>query len=317
MNQFNPETKDSLSNLPEMAEGLLSEELNKLRKDVLHQSVDDRKESVELVKVLKEVAPVAAVLIIGMIVESFKEKEEETRESKESKKDKSKAVVSLAEDKEPEIKTEEPAEDGEQAEAKEEKKEEAVPESVEVLNASDLVIIGDSIPKGMISRFEKGKKPDFIGEKGKSTPNILGRVKNNRDKLKNKKTAIISCGLNDLVWTDDYEEIVYRIDEMVKECEKAKIEEIIVLTGFPFQSDFKKTKLRVRSRGFREVILKRFREPRVKVVDLYKHFADEEGDLKKRYATRGRDKLHPYKAYKEALRIIGRESESDIEKLIS
>lgn len=194
-------------------------------------------------------------------------------------------------------------------------KSESAKKSIEIKEPSDVLVIGDSIPKGMLSRFQKGKKPDFIGEQGKSTPDILNRVRNNRDKLNGKKTAIISCGLNDLVWTDNYEEITGRISEMIRECEKAGIKEIIVLTGFPFQSGFERDKLRVRSKNLREVVLRKF-SSRVKVVDLYSHFADSEGNLKKQYAVKGGDKMHPFKAYSDALKYIAKKSDADLEKLI-
>jgi hypothetical protein len=243
-------------------------------------------------------------------MESFKPKEEDEEPKEESKK----SVTSRSEAVAPPAK-------GEQVKAEPKKEPETIPqktvtESFEMPNASDIVVIGDSIPKGMISEFQIGKRPDFIGRVGWSTPAILDDVRGNREKLKDKKTAIITCGGNDLVGTDDSEKVAGRIDKMVQECEKAGIEEIIVLTRFPYQADFKRTYIKERSRELRKVILKKFHEPRVKVIDLYKHFVDEKGDLKEQYASKGKDKLHPRKAYKDALRIIGRETGTDLESLM-
>jgi len=306
MPQFDPKAKKSPEAIPAELEGLSPDELNKLKRDVLRKSVDEKKDAGELAKELKDLAPVAAALIIGILLESLKEEAPE-----EQLEDKTKAVLSAVPVKERKIGTE----------AKPEKKEEpakpkAVVRSPEIQNASDIVVIGDSIPKGMISRFERGKRPDFIGEVGRSTPAILSDVRSNREKLEGKKTAIISCGGNDMVWTDDCEKVANRIDSMVKECEKAGIEEIIVLTRFPYQADFERPYLKERSRELRKVILEKFRPPRVRVVDLYKHFVDEKGNLKQKYASKGKDKLHPSKAYKDALKIISRESGADLESLI-
>lgn len=311
MNQFSSQSKEVPEIIPEA--GIDSTRLAGLKKDVLRRSVDEGRDGKELAKELKDLAPAAAALIIAMILESFKPEEKEKTEKKEKKSAKGKTEAVVPPAKSEQAKTEAK----ETKRKKEEVQQEAITESLETVNASDIVVIGDSIPKGMISRFDKGKKPDFIGEIGKSTPWILSEVKkrkeNNGDMFQNK-TVIISCGGNDLVWTDDYEKVADRIDQMVEQCKGAK--EIVLLTRFPYQEDFERVYLKDRSRELRKVILERFRPPRVKVVDLYKHFADKEGNLKDQYVSKGKDKLHPYKAYKDALKIIGRETSTDLESLM-
>ena len=310
MPQHDPKPKKGPEAIPAGLEVLSPDELNKLKRDVLRRSVDEKREAGELAKELKDLAPMAAALIIGILLESLKE---ETSEEPE-KAAPSKPVPGKVEGAE--AKTE-AKEEPKEPEKEEPAKPKAVVRKPEVQNASDIVVIGDSIPKGMISKFRKGKKPDFIGEVGKSTPAILTDVRNNREKLKGKRTAIISCGVNDLVWNDNYEQITGNIEKMVKECDDAGVEEIIVLTHFPYQSDLDRTRFKGKATDLREVMLRRFTDKRhVKVVDIYKHFVDEKGNLKKKYAGKGKDKLHPYKAYKDALKIISRESGTDLEGLI-
>jgi hypothetical protein len=314
MSPFDPKTKGTpdipLDMIPGGIEGMKPDELSRLRRDVLRKSVDEHREGSELVKELKNIAPVAAALIIGILMESAKQEESTTVDEKPDEKELGAVTASSVARKtdvavEPDKK-------------KEPVTQETVTKSAEVQNTSDIVVIGDSIPKGMISRFEKGKKPDFIGEVGRSTPAILSNVKDTREKLKGKKTAIISCGVNDLTWNDNYEQIAGNIEKIAKECDDAGIEEIIILTHFPYQSDFDRTRFKGKATELREVMLRRFTgKSHIKLIDIYKHFVDEEGDLKKQYASKGKDKLHPYKAYKDALRIIGKESGMDLERLIS
>ena len=256
-----------------------------------------------------EAAPLLGIGFI-LLTEYLKDLSEKKKTEKKGKKER------LSE--QPVAKTEKPEEEEVEEETEDEPiQPKVVKKSIEIKKSNEVLVIGDSIPKGMTARFRKGEKPDFIGKVGKSTPAILNDVRANREKLNGKRVVIISCGGNDLVGTDNYEKIADNIDKIVKECEKTGIKEIIILTRFPYQSDFKRTYLKDRSRELRDVILKRFHEPRVKVVDLYKHFADEKGDLKEQYANKGKDKLHPRKAYNDALKYIASQSDADIEKLIS
>jgi hypothetical protein len=306
--------------IPEIFSGetyIDSGRLAELKRGVLRESVERKRNVSELLEELKGIGPAVAAVILAMTFAPFmeqgeKKKNEDKKESGGSE-ESPRAGIILSPEKKPavDVRPDIPV-----------KKEPLSPKTAVTLHempgAGDLAVIGDSIPKGMISGFRKGKKPDFIGEAGRSSFSILNDVRNNPEKLKNKKTVIISCGGNDMVSTDDYEKVADNIDNIIKECERAGIKEIIVLTRFPYQKDYTdKPYIKERSRNLRGVILKRFHEPRVKVVDLYKHFADENGDLKEQYAGKGKDKLHPVKAYKDALGIISSESGVDLDRLIA
>jgi lysophospholipase L1-like esterase len=305
MNQFNSQSQEIPERVPDVT-SIDSGRLAELKKDV-----DKRRGNNELAKEFKDIAPAAAALIVAMVLESFNKKSE-AKEVKTEKPSKgiSEAVIALPEAQESKIKPKSKAET-------ETAQRETVTKSAELPNASDTLMIGDSIPYGMISRFKEGKKPDYIGGAGKSTPMILTDARNNREILKGKKTVVISCGGNDMVSTDNYEKVADNIDAIIEECEQAGIKEIILLTRFPYQKDYTdKPYLKDRSRHLREVILRRFHEPRVKVVDLYKYFVDEKGDLKEQYASKGKDKLHPTIAYMDAWREIAKESGVGLDGLI-
>lgn len=192
---------------------------------------------------------------------------------------------------------------------------EAADESIELPEASDIVLIGDSIMKGMRSKFPKSGRPDFIGETGNSSMKTLETLRSQQDRLAGKKKALIYTGGNNVGYSPA-ENIVKDMIEMAEICEKAGIPEIVVCTRFP-NDPRRKTKMTEKSTALREHLLKAHKEGRfpgsVKIVDLYAHFADDKGELQERYVQKkSKDHIHPRGAYKSALNLMLSEEEEQM-----
>ena len=183
-------------------------------------------------------------------------------------------------------------------------KAEVAQKSVELPSSSDTVLIGDSIMKGMQYRFKKAERPNFIGKSGNSSMKTLKTLRESKDKLRGKKRALIYTGGNNVSYSKPGD-IVNDMISMTKICAEAGIKDIVVCTRFP-NDPRRKSKMTAKSAALREALLKAHREGRfpagVRVIDLYKKFADADGNLKREYVReKSTDYIHPRGAYKAAL----------------
>lgn len=130
--------------------------------------------------------------------------------------------------------------------------------------------------------------------------------------MKGKQEFRIYTGGNNITY-DSPEKIVDDIREMIKVGRELGVKSFVVCTRFPpdprLQQKWNPDKLATRmerSKELRELILEGGFGANVKKVDLYDKFvakSDEEGKvgyLKDKYAT-GKDPVHPWAAYKEAI----------------
>lgn len=172
---------------------------------------------------------------------------------------------------------------------------------------TDTIFIGDSLLKGARFMLEKGKRPDFIGESGYASMKTLEALKQNTARLKGKKRALIYTGGNNVAYTPP-DKIVGHMIEMAQICEKAGIPEITICTRFP-NDPRRESKMIEKSAKLREALLKAHKEGKfpsgVRIADLYKRFAGEDGNLQAKYVRqKSTDYIHPRGAYIPALSYI-------------
>ncbi len=192
-----------------------------------------------------------------------------------------------------------------EAEKEEPAKAEKAGRNIELPPSSDTVLIGDSIMKGMQYRFKKAERPNFIGRSGNSSMKTLKTLREQKDRLKGKKRALIYTGGNNVSYSKPGD-IVQDMISMATICAEAGISDIVVCTRFP-NDPRRKSKMVQKSAKLREALLKAHKEgrfpPQVRVVDLFKKFADANGELKREYVReKSTDYIHPRGAYKSALR---------------
>ena len=183
-------------------------------------------------------------------------------------------------------------------------------------NGSDKLFIGDSILHGFQWKFKEGQRPKFIGKDGLASNKALEKLKEaDKSAFKSMKEAVIYTGGNN-VESSSPESIVADMVAMAKICEKSGIPKSSSAPASHTMSGIWSAwgvsaqitgKSAVLSLG--NLLLEAYAQGRFPggtlLFDLYEKFRQPEGNLlAEEYATKGRDVIHPRKAYVRAINMI-------------
>lgn len=184
-------------------------------------------------------------------------------------------------------------------------------------DGSDKLFVGDSILHGFQFKYEKGKRPDLIGNDGYPSHKTLEHLReaDGGPKLKNKKEALIYTGGNNVEYSSA-DKIVEDMIKMAEICKKNGIPKIVIFSRFPHDArhmqrlgEERANKRQERSVELRKTLLEAYAQGRfpggTTLFDLYEEFKEPNGYLlKEAYKTEGKDVIHPRKAYIRAMNMV-------------